>query len=153
SAQSRSYVWSYLMPRHQRDENNLTPKMRRFVDALLENGGNRTAAAKAAGYGPNSRRSAAVSGHVLMKHQAGRRVLTEHTQQILAEAAPKAAMRLQKLIDHKSGYVALEASKDVLNRNGMGAGERSSSGPSVTVNISLYAPQELGAFSLDSDAC
>jgi phage terminase small subunit len=104
-----------------RSEKPLTPKQRRFVEALLANGGNKTEAAKAAGYGE---RSAHVTGCRLTKLPWVKRALREALDDILADAAPIAAMTLRQLLDSKSHYVRLEAAKDILDRQGVGTDKK-----------------------------
>lgn len=99
----------------------LTPKQQRFVEALLANGGNRTEAAKAAGYGE---RSAHVTGCRLAKLPWVKRALREAVDDILADSAPIAAQTLRQLLDSKSHYVRLEAAKDILDRNGVGTDKK-----------------------------
>jgi phage terminase small subunit len=112
----------------------LTPKQERFVEAYLANNGNGTQAAIAAGYG---QKSAHVTASRLIRLPKVRNALIEHTDLILAQAAPFAAQRLHELIRHKSGYVSLEAAKDVLNRNRIGAGDAGAQRSPLVVNISI----------------
>src|SRR5262245_48426619 len=97
----------------------LTVKQMRFVEALLTDPSNRTNASIAAGY---SEKSAHVLASRLIRHPQVQQALMQGVRGVLQLAAIKAAIRLEKLIDHKSGYVALEASNDVLNRNDIGTG-------------------------------
>jgi phage terminase small subunit len=118
----------------------LTAKQLRFVEAFLADPSNATAAAITAGY---SAKSAHVSASRLIRHPQVQQALMQGVRGVLQRAAIKAAIRLEKLIDHKSGYVALEASKDALNRNGIGTnpdggGQRNG----LTVNIVIPDPRK-----------
>ena len=131
----------------RKDSDGLTLKQRRFVDALIENGGNkRQAAYVALGLDPRDKSKlnhCSVYGSRTAKLPQVRKRLLLHAEQIIADAAPQAAEAIRKLLRHTSGYVRLTAAQDVLNRNRIGTpqqGQQSLGG--VSVNISLYAPQE-----------
>jgi Terminase small subunit len=116
----------------------LTAKQMYFVEAFLADPSSATAAAITAGYG---QKSAHVSASRLIRLPNVLQALMQGVRGVLQRAAIKAAIKLEKLIDHRIGYVALEASKDALNRNGIGindggAGQRSG----LTVNIVIPDP-------------
>lgn len=117
-----------------KDEDGLTVKQRSFCDALIANSGNRTKAAITAGYSP---RSAHVAGSRLMKLVQVRKYLALQAEAIMAEAAPMAAQAMKKLLKHKSGYVRVEAAKDVLNRTGVGQSTNGAGARPLNVIIKL----------------
>ena len=95
----------------------LTAKQVRFAHSLIACSGDRTAAAKMAGY---PARSAQVMGSRLGADPRIRSLLTETADQMIAGAAPEAAKTMMSLLKNKSGYVRLQAAQDILNRNKVG---------------------------------
>lgn len=114
--------------------NDITPKQKAFALALVMNGGNRTKAAKAAGY---SAKTADVMGSELSRNPKVRAELRRMTVDMLDDLAPKAVRTLDKLLRNHSGYVRLEAAKDILNRNMVGVLKQAPTTAAVTVNINL----------------
>lgn len=116
---------------------DLTPQQAAFVDAYVANGGQATAAAKAAGYAQGSAR---VSGNRLLKQDKVLRHIHDRTIAALAAAAPAALNTLERLArSAKSERVRREAASDLLDRVGMRAPERREilHGGSVSLTIDL----------------
>lgn len=112
----------------------LTPKQMSFVEALIANGGNITDAAKAAGC---SEASAHSVGWRWMQHPLVTEEVTRRAIALVAATAPASVQKLMSLRDHaKSQFVQLEASKDLLDRAGIGEIKRDVTA-ALVVNIKL----------------
>jgi len=61
---------------------------------------------------------------------------------VLRRSAAKAASRVTKEIDHKHPRIALDASKDVLDRLGVKAPEQIKHGHTGTININIVKRQD-----------
>jgi phage terminase small subunit len=117
----------------------LTAKMLRFVEAYLANDGNGTRAAITAGYG---QKSAHVTASRLLKLPKVQDALRYGVDAIMQRGMVKAANRMVKLVDNRSAYIAYEASKDVLDRTGVGVGDGKGSGRGgLQVNITINDPR------------
>ena len=103
-----------------------------FAKALLANGGNRTAAARNMGYRDPNR-----AGYDLSRHALVLKYLQPMAQQQLASLTPRAIQTLAGLLTNKSGYIRLEAAKDILNRNGVGADRNTSIGSPLLISIKI----------------
>jgi len=99
----------------------LTDKERAFVEAYVEFDGNREQAINEAGYDTVYPRQLAVQ---LLRKPHIVQALLEETGLKLVSSAPKALATLQRLMDAKSDYVALEAARDVLDRSGFKQAEK-----------------------------
>ena len=99
----------------------LTDKERAFVEAYVEFDGNREQAITEAGYNTAYPRQLAVE---LLRKPHIIQALLEETGLKLVSSAPKALATLQRLMDAKSDYVALEAARDVLDRSGFKSAEK-----------------------------
>jgi phage terminase small subunit len=99
----------------------LTTKERAFVEAYVEFDGNREQAITEAGYNTTYPRQLAVE---LLRKPHIIQALLEETGLKLVSSAPKALATLQRLMDAKSDYVALEAARDVLDRSGFKSTEK-----------------------------
>jgi len=99
----------------------LTTKERAFVEAYVEFDGNREQAITEAGYNTTYPRQLAVE---LLRKPHIIQALLEETGLKLVSSAPKALATLQRLMDAKSDYVALEAARDVLDRSGFKSAEK-----------------------------
>jgi phage terminase small subunit len=116
----------------------LTAKMMRFVEAYLANDGNGTKAAITAGYG---QKSAHVTASRLLKLPKVQDALRYGVDAIMQRGMVKAANRMVKLVNHKSAYIGYEASKDILDRTGVGVGDGKGSGRGgLQVNITINDP-------------
>ena len=113
----------------------LTSKQLGFCAAFVANGGKGTAAAKAAGYAPNS---AHVEAYRQLQNPSIIKAIHELSVSALGALAPGAIKTIGKLSQIAvSEYVQLEASKDILTRLGMAAATkvRVSSDVSVTFDF------------------
>ena len=97
----------------------LTTKQQTFLDNLVETGGDPKEAAKLAGYSEN--------GHWQVAH-ALRNEIIELASNILAQSAPKAAMKLVDIMDSNvpipQANMRLQAAQTILDRTGLGKQER-----------------------------
>ena len=74
-----------------------------------------------------------------LKKQHVREAMNTAIQEGMTLGAARAFSKINQLIDHKSGYVALEASKDMLDRAGFKPVDRSqvAIGGDISINIDL----------------
>jgi Phage terminase, small subunit len=97
----------------------LTTKQQSFLDHLIETGGDPKEAAKLAGYAPNAHWQVTQA----LKHE-----IIDLASSILAHSAPKAAMRLVKVMDSDApipqANIRLQAAQTILDRIGLGKTER-----------------------------
>jgi len=97
----------------------LTTKQQTFLDNLVETGGDPKEAAKLAGYSEN--------GHWQVA-QALKNEIIELASNILAQSAPKAAMKLVDIMDSNApipqANMRLQAAQTILDRTGLGKQER-----------------------------
>ncbi len=61
---------------------------------------------------------------------------------MIDQLSPMAADQLRKLLRNKSGYVRLEAAKDILNRAGIGTTKEQPKTAPLIVTISLDVPAQ-----------
>lgn len=101
-------------------DRELTPKQERFLDALFnEAAGDVRLAMTIAGYAETSSATALV--------RALREEILDHTNQLLAATAPKAAMSLQNVLNGEVAFGArdvIATAKEVLDRTGLVKVER-----------------------------
>jgi len=97
----------------------LTVKQQTFLDHLVETGGDPKEAAKLAGYAEN--------GHWQVV-QALKNEIIELASNILAQSAPKAAMKLVDVMESDNlipqANIRLQAAQTILDRTGLGKQER-----------------------------
>lgn len=97
----------------------LTVKQQTFLDHLIETGGDPKKAAKLAGYSEN--------GHWQVV-QALKNEIIELASNILAQSAPKAAMKLVDVMESDDpipqANIRLQAAQTILDRTGLGKQER-----------------------------
>ena len=97
----------------------LTVKQQTFLDHLIETGGDPKKAAKLAGYSEN--------GHWQVV-QALKHEIIELASNILAQSAPKAAMKLVDVMESDNpipqANIRLQAAQTILDRTGLGKQER-----------------------------
>ena len=97
----------------------LTTKQQTFLDNLVETGGDPKEAAKLAGYSEN--------GHWQVA-QALKNEIIELASNILAQSAPKAAIKLVDIMDSNApipqANMRLQAAQTILDRTGLGKQER-----------------------------
>ena len=97
----------------------LTTKQQTFLDNLVETGGDPKEAARLAGYSEN--------GHWQVA-QALKNEIIELASNILAQSAPKAAMKLVDIMDSNApipqANMRLQAAQTILDRTGFGKQER-----------------------------
>ena len=97
----------------------LTTKQQTFLDNLVETGGDPKEAARLAGYSEN--------GHWQVA-QALKNEIIELASNILAQSAPKAAMKLVDIMDSNvpipQANMRLQAAQTILDRTGLGKQER-----------------------------
>ena len=103
----------------------LTTKQQTFLDNLVETGGDPKEAARLAGYSEN--------GHWQVAHALKNEII-DLASNILAQSAPKAAMKLVDIMDSNApipqANMRLQAAQTILDRTGLGKQERLD----VTVN-------------------
>ena len=97
----------------------LTVKQQTFLDHLIDTGGDPKKAAKLAGYSEN--------GHWQVV-QALKNEIIELASNILAQSAPKAAMKLVDVMESDypipQANIRLQAAQTILDRTGLGKQER-----------------------------
>ena len=97
----------------------LTVKQQTFLDHLIDTGGDPKKAAKLAGYSEN--------GHWQVV-QALKNEIIELASNILAQSAPKAAMKLVDVMESDNpipqANIRLQAAQTILDRTGVGKQER-----------------------------
>lgn len=100
---------------------DLTDKERAFAQAYVMSDGDKEQSLIDAGYSAAYPRQYA--SELLRKPHIMQAIL-EETGMRLVSSAPKALATLQRLMDAKSDYVALEAARDVLDRSGFKSTEK-----------------------------
>jgi|TARA_R110002167_G_scaffold28674_1_gene96143 predicted aspartyl protease len=97
----------------------LTTKQQTFLDHLVDTGGDPKEAAKLAGYAEN--------GHWQVAHALKNEII-ELASNILAQSAPKAAIKLVDILDSSvpipQANIRLQAAQTILDRTGLGKQER-----------------------------
>ena len=97
----------------------LTTKQQLFLDNLIETGGDPKQAAEIAGYAPNSHWQVT---------QALKNEIIDLATTILARSAPKAALKLVKVMDSdepvSQANMKLQAAQTILDRVGLGKTDR-----------------------------
>ena len=97
----------------------LTTKQQTFLDNLVETGGDPKEAARLAGYSEN--------GHWQVAHALKNEII-DLASNILAQSAPKAAMKLVDIMDSNvpipQANMRLQAAQTILDRTGLGKQER-----------------------------
>ncbi len=97
----------------------LTVKQQTFLDHLVETGGDPKEAARLAGYSKN--------GHWQVVHALKNEII-ELASNILAQSAPKAAMKLVDVMESDrpipQANMKLQAAQTILDRTGLGKQER-----------------------------
>ena len=108
-----SYMNGYL-PQKQK-ERDLTEKQQKFLDCLIQTGGDPKYAAELAGYSEGSYFQVIKS----LKHE-----IIELASNILAQSAPQAAMKLVQVMNTDDpmpqANVRLQAAQTILDRTGLG---------------------------------
>lgn len=115
----------------------------RFAQALVANAGNRSRAAIECGYTPSA--AARSAGLALSRNPKVLKLLQPLAAAQLASLTPAAIQTLAGLLSNKSGYIRLEAAKDILNRNGVGASSEPVRAAPLVVRINLSAAAAAGA--------
>ena len=97
----------------------LTVKQQSFLDHLVDTGGDPREAAELAGYAKN--------GHWQVVHALKNEII-ELASNILAQSAPKAAMKLVDVMDSNvpipQANIRLQAAQTILDRTGLGKQDR-----------------------------
>ena len=97
----------------------LTVKQQTFLDHLVQTGGDPKEAAKLAGYAEN--------GYWQVAHALKNEII-ELASNILAQSAPKAAIKLVNILDSSApipqANIRLQAAQTILDRTGLGKQER-----------------------------
>jgi hypothetical protein len=121
----------------------LSPLQQRFVEAMLSNGGNGTQAVIAAG--SSTKYPASYASQLLRKPHVRKALQLEAVETLRTRMLIKALAQMDKLIEADSESVAFHASKDVMDRAGFRAPERSDVQVQGEIRIDLRAPVvELG---------
>jgi hypothetical protein len=108
---------------------------KQFASALVSHGGNQSAAAQACGYKPGN--PARCAGRDLARNPAVLKHLRPMVIQHLSALTPRAIQTLAGLLTNKSGYIRLEAAKDILNRNGVGLAHAPGAASGFSVHIQI----------------
>ena len=115
----------------------LTVKQQTFLDHLIDTGGDPKKAAKLAGYSEN--------GHWQVV-QALKNEIIELASNILAQSAPKAAMKLVDVMESDNpipqANIRLQAAQTILDRTGLGKQERMDVNHKVEGGIFLLPAKE-----------
>jgi hypothetical protein len=106
-----------------------------FAKALVISGGNLSKAAIACGYEPGG--AARSAGVFLSRHPAVLKCLHPLVMQQLSSLQPRAVQTLAGLLTNKSGYIRLEAAKDILNRMGVGASRDAGNTSPLLISIQI----------------
>lgn len=124
----------------------------RFAAALVSHAGNRSKAAITCGYTAGD--AARSAGRDLARHPAVLKRLQPLAASQLASLTPAAIQTLAGLLSNKSGYIRLEAAKDILNRNGVGSsGDPPRAQPLVIrINLGASQPVQLPGTTIDAIA-
>ena len=97
----------------------LTTKQQTFLDYLVETGGDPKQAADLAGYAPNTHWQVT---------KALKNEIIDLASNILAQSAPKAAMKLVQVIESETPMpqvnVRLQAAQTILDRTGLGKADK-----------------------------
>ncbi len=120
-----------------------------FAEALINQHGNATAAARLLKYDDPQQ-----TGHRYARHPLVLAALAPMAQAHLNSLTPKAIQTLAHLLSNGSPYVRLEAAKDVLDRNGVGTSREPPKSSQLVVNINLsatHAVPDTTAIVLDAD--
>tara|TARA_R100001510_G_C7558348_1_gene139349 strand:+ start:256 stop:678 length:423 start_codon:yes stop_codon:yes gene_type:complete len=100
-------------------ERELTEKQQKFLDCLIQTGGDPKYAAELAGY---------AEGSYSQVVKALKNEIIELASHILAQSAPKAAMKLVQVLDSDDpmpqANVKLQAAQTILDRTGLGKQDR-----------------------------
>jgi len=116
-----AHISSYLPKgiRPQDKDRELTEKQQKFLDNLIETGGDPKSAAKLAGYAEGSH-------HQVIK--ALQQEVIDLASRILAESAPKAAMKLVQVMNSDEAIpqvnTKLQAAQTILDRVGVSKTDR-----------------------------
>ncbi len=94
----------------------LTDKRKAFAVAYVENGGNATRAAIAAGY---SRKGARVEGHRLKKDERVQELIIEESRKLAVESVPLCLAIYRRLSNSKDEKIALAAARELAALGGM----------------------------------
>jgi hypothetical protein len=114
----------------------LTDRQRTFVQAFVANGGCIARAALTAGYAKGNAGRVTASKTLRLPHV--QRAMMAEVAGTLGVATVSALTKLIRLSDAaKSEYVQLEASRDILDRAGMRAADRSITAHRVVLDIDL----------------
>lgn len=92
-----------------------TDRMRAFAVAFVENGGNKSDAAIAAGYSP---KGANVRGHKLFKDERVKKIIDELSKERLRGCTPKAIAVMTQLLDADNDKIKYSAAETILGLNG-----------------------------------
>ena len=128
------------IPPKQPFAKTITGRQKLFAEALLANGGNKSAAARAAGAGQQASR---VAGQRMARNPKVQAYLAQLVNEHLTLGSVVAVRTLVRLAGRaKSQYVQLEAAKDVLDRNAVGRDARAPRGAVGLTVVFNLAPQE-----------
>ena len=115
----------------------LTTKQQTFLDNLVETGGDPKEAARLAGYSEN--------GHWQVAHALKNEII-ELASNILAQSAPKAAMKLVDIMDSNApipqANMRLQAAQTILDRIGLGKSDRLDVSHTVSGGVFILPAKE-----------
>lgn len=110
-----------MLPTPLKADHKLTDMQAAFVRELVSNGGNQSQAAISAGY---SEQTARQQAYELLRKPNVLQAVLEHSAAELVGRSPEAISTLQRLLNARSEYVALQAAQDILDRTGLKAAEK-----------------------------
>jgi phage terminase small subunit len=96
-----------------KDDEGLTGRQRRFVEALVSNGGKRREAAETAGYAPGP--GAGVAATRALRLPQVQEAILRRTRELRVAALIPAMATMQRLLRSKSDYVKLEAASRLID--------------------------------------
>ena len=123
------------------NEKQLTVKQQSFLDSLIETGGDPKKAAELAGY---------AEGSYTQVVKALKEDIIELASHILAQSAPKAAIKLVDVMDSEEpipqASVRLQAAQTILDRIGLGKTDRMNIDHKVSGGIFILPEKSVNVF-------
>ena len=123
------------------NEKQLTVKQQSFLDSLIETGGDPKKAAELAGY---------AEGSYTQVVKALKEDIIELASHILAQSAPKAAIKLVDVMDSEEpipqASVRLQAAQTILDRIGLGKTERMNVNHKVSGGVFILPEKSVNVF-------
>ena len=141
SLQSSSTFTSPLSRDGRSSERELTERQQSFLDNLINTGGDPKKAAELAGY---------AEGSYTQVVKALKEEIIELASHILAQSAPKAAIKLVDVMDSEEpipqASVRLQAAQTILDRIGLGKTERMNVDHKVSGGVFILPEKSINVF-------